>query len=119
MLYNYIGVFVFFIFALLVPILFLIFSILIREKSRSSKVKSAPYESAEESYGSARDVENEYIPYFLLFLPFELIVIFLLIWAPLFKLIDLSSNIIIILLSVVAMFFALVIYKTITTKYKH
>ncbi|MGC8648833.1 MAG: NADH-quinone oxidoreductase subunit A [Candidatus Micrarchaeia archaeon] len=114
MLYNYIALFLFFLFALLVPILFLLFSMLIREKSRANKIKNAPYESAEESIGSARDIENEYLPYFTIFLPFELIIIFLFIWAPNLKLIDQSNNIILIGLLIVAMFLSAVIYKIIT-----
>ncbi|MGC8572263.1 MAG: NADH-quinone oxidoreductase subunit A [Candidatus Micrarchaeia archaeon] len=116
MLYNYIAAFVLIVFAFLVPLVYLLFSALIRAKSKPTKVKQEPYESAEESLGSAQDIESEYFPFFVLFLPFEFIVIILLLWSPLAKSMTLNDNILIIGLPLLAMFFSAIIYKIIINK---
>jgi NADH:ubiquinone oxidoreductase subunit 3 (subunit A) len=85
----------------------------IREKSSINKIKNAPYESAEESIGSARDIENEYLPYFTIFLPFELIIILIFIWVPNLRIMDQNNNILLMGLFIVAMFFTAVIYTII------
>ena len=71
MLYNYIAILFFAVLGISIPLLFLLIAKLIGRRSPGNKIKNAPYESAEESLGGSRDVDNEYLPYFMLFLPFE------------------------------------------------
>ena len=54
---------------------------LIARRSPGNPVKNAPWESGEASVGRARDIDNEYLPFFSLFLPFEVIVGILAVWS--------------------------------------
>ena len=81
MLYNYIAVTVFAAIAMFVPVSLLLLAKLLRHKSSGNQVKNAPYESAEATIGKNRDVINEYLPFFMLFLPFEVVAVLLLIWS--------------------------------------
>ncbi len=81
MMYNYIALLIFIAFAVFIPTSFVLTAKLLGRKKSPNPVKNAPYESGEETVGSARDVDNEYMPYFMLFLPFEIIVAMLLLWS--------------------------------------
>ncbi|MCL5433472.1 MAG: NADH-quinone oxidoreductase subunit A [Candidatus Marsarchaeota archaeon] len=116
MLYNYIAIVVLVVFAILVPLEYLMFSALIRAKSRPNAVKQKPYESAEESTDGVHDIESEYFSFFVLFLPFEFIIVLLLLWAPLAKIMALSDNVLMLGLPILAMLFSAIIYKIIIKK---
>lgn len=81
MLYNYAALLFFAVFALAVPTGLILASKILGRKDRGNPIKNAPYESAEATTGSALDVENEYLPFFALFLPFEIVVAMILVWA--------------------------------------
>jgi NADH:ubiquinone oxidoreductase subunit 3 (subunit A) len=113
MLYNYIALLFFVALGLLIPALFLLASKLLGRRYPGNPTKNAPYESAEETIGSSRDVDNEYLPYFMLFLPFEIILAMLLLWSTVAKAIDYNTGTAIILLVVAATAFSSVGYKLI------
>ena len=81
MLYNYIALAFFAAVAILVPTGLILASKTIGKKDMGNAVKNAPYESGEESVGAARDAENEYLPFFALFLPFEVVAAIIIIWS--------------------------------------
>lgn len=81
MLYNYIALAFFAIVATLVPASIIIASKLLGKKDKGNPIRNAPYESAEESVGSAKDIDNEYLPLFSIFLPFEVIVGIIIVWS--------------------------------------
>lgn len=111
MLYNYIALVFFVIFGLLIPISFLLTARLLGERVPGNQVKGAPWESGEESIGSSRDVDNEYLPYFLLFLPFELVVVVLFFWSTIAKGIGYDTSLAIIGLGVMASVLSIIGYK--------
>ena len=74
-MYSYIVILIFAAFALIIPTLFILSSKLLGNKYTGNKVKNAPYESAEATIGSEIDIDNEYLPYFAIFLPFEIITV--------------------------------------------
>ncbi|MDE1865957.1 MAG: NADH-quinone oxidoreductase subunit A [Candidatus Micrarchaeota archaeon] len=81
MLYNYVAFAVFTVLAFLVPASLLIGSKLVSKKYPGNPIKGAPWESGEASVGGARDIDNEYLPFFSLFLPFEVITGILIVWS--------------------------------------
>lgn len=81
MLYNYISLIFFLTFAILIPVLFLTSSKMLRRHSNPNPIKNAPYESGEATVGSGRDIDVEYLPFFMVFLPFEIIAILILLWS--------------------------------------
>ncbi len=81
MLYNYLALIVFAVLAFLVPLGLIVGSRLLSRKVPGNRVKNSPWESGEESVGKARDVDNEYLPFFSLFLPFEVVAGIVLVWA--------------------------------------
>ncbi len=109
--YNFIAIGVFFFLATSVPTTFLIASMLLRRNPAGNPVKNTPYESAEEPIGTVRDVDNEYLPFFAIFLPFEIISLVLVLWAGSARGLDLGTNFMIMGLAVASMFLALVGYK--------
>lgn len=109
--YNYIALVFFVLFALFVPISFLITSKMLRPDKRGNKVKNAPYESAEHTIGTGRDVANEFLSYFAIFLPFEIISIVLVLWAIVARVLPLETNVLVLGLALLSMAFALVGYK--------
>jgi len=81
MLYNYVALIAFAVLAFLVPLGLIVGSKLLAKRSPGNAVKNAPWESGEESVGNARDVQNEYLPFFSLFLPFEVITGIVVVWS--------------------------------------
>ncbi|MGC8496114.1 MAG: NADH-quinone oxidoreductase subunit A [Candidatus Micrarchaeia archaeon] len=113
MIYNYIAIIFFALFSIAIPLLLMLVSKLIRYNAPNNAVKSAPYESGELSIGQNIDVYNEYMPYFMLFLPFEVVVVVLLLWAYVARLVSYDTSIYILALAIFAMLMAIAGYKII------
>jgi NADH:ubiquinone oxidoreductase subunit 3 (subunit A) len=113
MLYNYIALLLFIAFAVFVPASFLLTVKLLGDRNKGNPVKNAPYESGEETIGDSRDVDNEYLPHFMIFLPFELMIVILLLWSTVTKDISFNTSVSILVLGVIATAFAVVGYKMI------
>lgn len=109
--YNYIALVIFALFALFIPLSFLFASKLLRPRRAMNPVRGTPYESAEEPIGRSRDIVTEYLPYFVLFLPFEIIAMLLVLWSIAARGISIYTNLLIIGLAVVSMALALVGYR--------
>ncbi|MEM3841083.1 MAG: NADH-quinone oxidoreductase subunit A [Candidatus Micrarchaeaceae archaeon] len=116
MLYNYIALVVFVLFGIFMPSSFLLASKLLRNKVPGNPVKNAPYESGEKSIGSSRDLDNEYISYFALFLPFELVAIYMIFWAPAARLTSAASSYGILASLLVSSVLAIIGYKIMSDK---
>ena len=117
MLYNYIAIVFFAAAAIFVPYSMLIGAKLLRRNVPANLVKNAPYESAEAPIGENRDVINEYLPFFIIFLPFEVISMILIFWSAVARQISYTSNILVIGLAVISMLFAFAGYKFIRGRY--
>ena len=113
MLYNYVALLIFIAFAVFIPSSFVLAAKMLGRKKSPNPVKNAPYESGEETVGSARDVDNEYMPYFLLFLPFEIIVAILLLWSSAAQITGYMNSIEILGLGVISTALAFAGYKLI------
>lgn len=111
MIYNYVALSLFAAFAAFVPLSFLLASKLLRKKRRGNPVKNAPYESGEETIGRSRDIDNEYLPYFMLFLPFEITIAILMIWSTGVRQLDYSTNMAFMALGIFATAVSLIGYK--------
>lgn len=111
--YNYIALMFFVIIGLLIPALFLFAARLLGNRAPGNPVKNAPYESAEETIGSSRGIDNEYLPYLMLFLPFEIVLAMLILWSTVAKAIDYNISLAIISLAVISTVFSFVGYKLI------
>lgn len=109
--YNYIALAVFVLLSISVPASFLLTSKFLRPSPSKNKTKQAPYESAEATIGKTRDVDNEYISFFALFLPFEIISMVLVLWALVARSLDPLTNALALGLAVLSMFLALIGYK--------
>ncbi|MFI5412672.1 MAG: NADH-quinone oxidoreductase subunit A [Candidatus Micrarchaeales archaeon] len=114
--YNYIALVFFALFALFIPASFLLTSKLLRHKSRGNRVKNMAYESAEEPIGRSRDVDNEYLPFFAMFLPFEIIAIIIVLWSTAARNMTTGTNVLVIGLLIISMALALAGYKFTTDR---
>ncbi len=114
--YNYIALAFFVLFALFVPISFLLTSKMLRQKSRGNRVKNTSYESAEQPIGSARDIATEYLAFFAIFLPFEIMAMVVVLWSISARQLDLTTNIAIIGLAIISMALAMLGYKFISDR---
>ncbi len=117
MLYNYIALGLLLLFGLGFPGGLLLASKLIGRKPVSNAVKNAPYESGETTVGSSMDIDNEYLPYYMLFLPFELTIAILLIWASVSNKTGFATGLLVIALAFAAMSISLVGYKVASDKH--
>ena len=117
MLYNYIALLVFLLFGIGFPAALLLGAKVIGRKSPGNPVKNAPYESGETTIGSSMDVDNEYLPYYMLFIPFELAVAILLIWSSVSNTEGFGIGMTVIILAIVAMAISLVGYKIASDKH--
>ncbi len=106
MLYNYIAIVFFAAVAIFVPFSFLLTAKLLRHRIGGNPVKSSPYESGEATTGKNRDVINEYLPFFMMFLPFEVVVMILLIWSFVSRQIGYLNGLLIIGLAAMSLLFA-------------
>jgi NADH:ubiquinone oxidoreductase subunit 3 (subunit A) len=111
MLYNYVALLLFIAFAVFVPVSFLLTAKLLGRKESGNPVKNAPYESGEKTVGDSRDVDNEYLPYFMLFLPFEIVIAILVLWSTTARQMSLSANIMLIGLGLFATVASFVGYR--------
>lgn len=109
--YNYIALVVFVLFAIFIPASFLFTSKLLRKNPPGNRVKGTAYESAEQPIGSGRDIDNEYLPFFAIFLPFEIMAMVFILWAIAARTDGSSTNIMIVGLAVLSMALAIVGYK--------
>ncbi len=116
MLYNYIAIVFFAIIAIAVPYSMLLAAKLLRHKARQNTVKNAPYESAEATTGKNRDIINDYLPYFIMFLPFEIVAIILLLWSPISRQINYSGNLLVLGLAGISLVFTILGYLLIRDK---
>ncbi len=110
MLYNYIAILVFALIALFVPFSMLLLAKMLRHNVQGNPVKQAPYESGEATIGKNRDVINEYLPFFMMFLPFEVVMMMLLIWSFVSRQVPYSSSLLIIGMSVMSLAFVFLGY---------
>ncbi|MDE1825727.1 MAG: NADH-quinone oxidoreductase subunit A [Candidatus Micrarchaeota archaeon] len=97
-----VSVIVFMALALFVPASMLLLSRLIGAKPRQNPIKLGNYESAEVPIGSARDITNEYLHYFPLYLGFEVVVVIILAWASVYGKLSMARDLEIIGISVLA-----------------
>lgn len=111
MLYNYVALVFFVILGLLIPLSFLLTAKLLAHRVPGNSVKNAPWESAEETTGSSRDIDNEYMPYFMLFLPFELVLVMLILWSSASRGFSYDTSLAILSLAVISAVFSLVGYR--------
>ncbi len=111
MLYNYIALLIFIAFAVFIPASFLLTAKLLGRKEQGNPVKNAPYESGEETVGNSKDIDNEYLPHFMIFLPFEVVVAILILWSTITKSISYGSSLAIIMLGVIATALSFIGYK--------
>jgi len=109
--YNYIALAFFVLFALFVPLSYILTSKLLRQRSKGNRVKNTPYESAEQPIGKTRDIVNEYLSFFAMFLPFEIIAIVIVLWSIAARQLDLADNVAVIGLVIISMALALLGYK--------
>ncbi|MCL4403554.1 MAG: NADH-quinone oxidoreductase subunit A [Candidatus Marsarchaeota archaeon] len=117
MLYNYIALLFFLLFGIGFPAALLLGAKIIGRKPVGNPVKNAPYESGEVTIGSSMDVDNEYLPYYMLFLPFELIVAVLIIWSTVSNKASFGTGIMVIALAIAAMAISLIGYKIASDKH--
>ncbi len=110
-LYNYLALAFFVIFGLFVPASCLFLSKLLRKRAPGNPVKNAPFESAEESLGSARGIVHEYQAYLALFLPFEILLAVLFFWSSASRIMPTNASMEIMILVAAAAAFALFGYK--------
>lgn len=116
MFYNYISLIFFILFAVFIPFSFLMTSKLLRKRDSPNKVKCAPYESGEETIGRNKDLEVEYFPFLMLFLPFEIITILILLWSIAASNISYINSIEILSLTIISLVFSLFGYKLISDR---
>lgn len=117
MLYDYIAILFFAAFAIFIPVSFLFASRLLRKQYPGNKVKNAPYESGENTVGRSRDIDTEYISFFALFLPFEMVAVIMLLYS--INILDGNYYVGLsyILLTVISLGFSLIGYKLINDKH--
>jgi NADH:ubiquinone oxidoreductase subunit 3 (subunit A) len=106
--------FIFFtLFSIFIPASFLFSSRMLRKRYAGNPVKNSPYESGEETIGKSRDIDAEYFPYFIIFLPFELIAVFAILWSAYSSYAGKLSGLYVIALIALATCFAIFGYKLI------
>jgi hypothetical protein len=80
-LYDYLAAVFFIVFAVFVGGSFILASKLIGKRTTANEIKTSPYESAEHSIGRSKDIDTEYMPFFMIFLPFEIVGVVTLLWG--------------------------------------
>ncbi|MEM0149401.1 MAG: NADH-quinone oxidoreductase subunit A [Candidatus Micrarchaeaceae archaeon] len=116
MLYDYIALVFFVVFSIAIPLALLFAAKLVRYNAPTNSVKNAPYESGEATIGANPDIYNEYLPYFMIFIPFEVVVVVILLWAYVSRMLSYITSLYVLGLAVAAMLLALVGYKLIGAK---
>ncbi|MGI0141699.1 MAG: NADH-quinone oxidoreductase subunit A [Candidatus Micrarchaeales archaeon] len=102
MAYGFVTLAVFGAIALFVPLSMLLLAKLLGARTRQNPVKLQNYESAEVPIGTNKDVTNEYLHYFPLYLGFEMVVVVLIAWASVSSKISQNISFAIIGISVMA-----------------
>lgn len=110
MLYNYIAVALFALLGIFIPVSFLMTAKMLGRRYRPNNVKDAPYESGEKTVGSSRDIDSEYFPFIMLFLPFEVVAILALVWSYASSIMSRYSGLYIILLLAFGTVFSVIGY---------
>jgi NADH:ubiquinone oxidoreductase subunit 3 (subunit A) len=117
MLYNYVAIVFFIAFAIFLPLSLLLTSRILRSDKPGNKVKNSPYESAEETIGRVKDTDIEYMPFFAIFLPFEIVAMVLILWSVSARSLSFTTNLMVIGLAIVAMVMSLIGYLYIREKH--
>ncbi len=97
-----------------IPVSFLFSSRLLGKRYAGNPVKNSPYESGEATIGKSRDIDAEYFPYFIIFLPLELIAVFVILWSAYSSYAGKLSGLYVIALVMLATGFAVFGYKLIS-----
>ncbi len=100
---DYLTVPVFIAFALLFPASIILFSRLIRIRTRQNAVSRLNFESSEESTGSRLSIMTEYFHYFSAFLAFEVIAAIVLVWVSMARSLPRSTGIAVLAVTVLGM----------------
>jgi NADH:ubiquinone oxidoreductase subunit 3 (subunit A) len=111
MLYNYVALVLFIAFAIFVPVSFLLTAKMLAKKKRGNPVKNSPYESGEETIGTTSDVDNEYLPNFMIFLPFEIVIAMLILWSIVSRSVSYEVSISMIMLGIFATILSFIGYR--------
>jgi NADH:ubiquinone oxidoreductase subunit 3 (subunit A) len=93
MLYTYVALSVFAILAVLVPAGMEIVSRLMRPRPSYGSARNQNYESAEDAGGHTRDITNDYLHYFPLFIAFEIVSVMAILWAFSASALDAAQNV--------------------------
>ncbi len=117
MIYDYIALIFFALFGIFIPVSFLLSAKLLGKHEPGNPVKNAPYESAEETIGGSRDIDNEYLSYFALFLPFEIVAVVVLLWSEVAYSLPLPIDLLYLGLPMISMLLMFAAYKLINDKH--
>ena len=79
--YTYVALFIFLLLAIFVPLSMLLTAKMLGAPRKTNKTKTLNYESAEVPIGFNRDIANDYLSYFPLFLAFEIVGIVAIVWS--------------------------------------
>ncbi len=116
MFYTYLSLLFFIAFAIFIPVSFLMTSKLLRRNNNPNNTKNSPYESGEETTGRNKDLEVEYFPFLMIFLPFEIIAILFLLGSIIISKIPYIKGVEILGFTLLATIFSLFGYKLIRDK---
>lgn len=111
MLYNYAALLIFTAFAAFIPISFLISVKLLSRREERNPIKGSPYESGEVPVGNSRDIDNEYLPHFMIFLPFEMVIAIFIFWSLVAKNSGFGTNLSIVMLGILATVLSFIGYR--------
>ncbi|MDE1861054.1 MAG: NADH-quinone oxidoreductase subunit A [Candidatus Micrarchaeota archaeon] len=106
---SYVALTIFFLFSLFMPLSMILTSIMLRNRTRTNAVGRKPYESAEISVGNRISIMNEYLHYFSIFIAFEILVVFVLLWVVAAPLLSFSDSLIVLALLVLGFIFEMLI----------
>ncbi len=79
--YVYVALLIFLLLAIFVPLSMVLTSIMLGSARKTNSTKKLNYESAEPPIGEHRDITNDYLAYFPLFLAFEVTGVVVVIWT--------------------------------------
>ncbi len=90
--FVYIALIIFLLLAIFVPFSMIATSRMLRPKGNLNKTKTINYESAEVPIGAQRDITSNYLPYFPIFITFELVGIVAIVWSFSFLSLNTAQN---------------------------
>ncbi len=79
--YTYVALVIFLLLAIFVPLSMLLTAKMLGAPRKTNKTKTLNYESAEVPIGANKDIVNDYLSYFPLFLAFEIVGIIAIVWS--------------------------------------